>query len=295
MIQNHGSPRSAAALVEINGQMYDLYSRTYIMGIINLTPDSFSGDGVYSKTNYIDEALKQAERMIAEGADFLDVGAESTRPKAARVSEAEEERRLLPVVKELVTASKVPVSIDTYKPGVAEKALNMGASIINDIWGLKAPDDPESRMARVVAEARVPVIIMHNKTEPVYGNIMDEIAASLADSIRIAAESGLPAERVIIDPGIGFGKTYRDNLAVLRRLDELQSLGRPLLLGTSRKSVVGLALDSPVTERLEGTIATCVWGISKGANILRVHDVKEVSRAARMCDAIRGESGAQSR
>lgn len=291
MTQDHPLPGPDKALVKINGQMYDLFSRTYIMGIINLTPDSFSGDGVYSKTNYIDEALKQAERMIADGADFLDVGAESTRPKAVKVSEAEEEERLLPVVKELVTACKVPVSIDTYKPGVAEKALNLGAAIINDIWGLKAPDDPQGLMVRVVAEAKVPVIIMHNKTESVYGNIMDEIVASLAGSIRLAVESGLPAEQVIIDPGIGFGKTYQDNLAVLRRLDELQRLGRPLLLGTSRKSVVGLALDLPVTERMEGTIAACIWGIAKGANILRVHDVKAVSRAARMCDAIRGESG----
>jgi dihydropteroate synthase len=282
---------TSSSQIEINGKMYDLYSRTYIMGIINLTPDSFSGDGVYSKTNYIDEALKQAEQMIEDGADFLDVGAESTRPKAVPVNEAEEEGRLLPVVRELVPACKVPVSIDTYKPGVAEKALNLGAAIINDIWGLKAPDDPEHRMARVAAEAKVPVIIMHNNPEPVYHRIMNEIAASLADSIQIAAESGIPAERIIIDPGIGFGKNYQDNLEVLRRLDELQSLGRPVLLGTSRKSVVGLTLDLPAEERLEGTIATSIWGITKGANILRVHDVKAITRAARMCDAIRSERG----
>lgn len=276
---------------EINGQSYDFHSRTYIMGIINLTPDSFSGDGVYAKTNYIDEALRQAERMMAEGADFLDVGAESTRPNALPVSEAEEEKRLLPLLKELIPACKVPVSVDTYKPGVAEKAIALGAAMINDIWGLKAPDDPERRMARVAAQANVPVIIMHNKTEPVYGNIMNEILESLADSIQIAAKSGLPAERVIVDPGIGFGKTYQDNLTVLRRLDELQSLGRPVLLGTSRKSVVGLTLDLPVAERLEGTIAACLWGISKGADILRVHDVRAVSRAARMYDVLMGKSG----
>lgn len=291
MTQAHTPSRPITALFEINGQMYDFHSRTYIMGIINLTPDSFSGDGIYSKTNFIDEALSQAERMIAAGADFLDVGAESTRPKAAGVSETEEEERLLPVIRQLIPACKVPISIDTYKPGVAEKAINLGAAIINDIWGLKAPDDPQRRMARVAAEAKVPVIIMHNKTEPVYANIMNEIRASLADSIQIATEAGLPVERIIIDPGIGFGKTYQDNLTVLHRLDELQSLGRPVLLGTSRKSVVGLTLDLPVTERLEGTIATCIWGITKGANILRVHDVKAVSRAARMCDAIRGEVG----
>jgi dihydropteroate synthase len=276
------------AHMEINGQMYDLYSRTYIMGILNLTPDSFSGDGVYAKPKFIDEALRQAEQMIADGADFLDVGAESTRPKAERVSEAEEKARLLPVLKELIPVCKVPVSIDTYKSGVAEKALELGAAIINDIWGLKAPDDPEHRMARVAAEAKIPVIIMHNKPEPVYENIMQEIRVSLAQSIHIAMESGLSVDQIIIDPGIGFGKTYQDNLTVLKRLDELQSLGRPMLLGTSRKSVVGLTLNLPVDERLEGTLATCIWGIGKGANILRVHDVKAVSRAARMCDAIRG-------
>jgi dihydropteroate synthase len=291
MTANHQAHTRTASLeprFEINGKIYDFYARTFIMGIINLTPDSFSGDGVYSKTNNIDQALKQAEQMIADGADFLDVGAESTRPKAARVSETEEEKRLLPVLRELIPACKVPVSIDTYKPGVAEKALQLGAAIINDIWGLKAPDDPGHRMARVAAEARAPVIIMHNKPEPVYDQIMNEITTSLADSLRIAAESGLPTERIIIDPGIGFGKSYQDNLTVLRRLDELQRLGRPVLLGVSRKSVVGLTLDLPVTERLEGTIATCIWGITKGVNILRVHDVKAVSRAARMCDAIRG-------
>lgn len=277
--------------VSINGQLYNFHSRTHIMGIINLTPDSFSGDGVYSRTNYIDEALRQAEQMMADGADFLDVGAESTRPKAERVGEAEEEKRLLPVLRELIPACKTPVSVDTYKPGVAEKAIALGAAIINDIWGLKAPDDPGRRMARVAAEAKVPVIVMHNKPEPVYKDIMAEIKASLEESIQIAVESGLPAEQVIIDPGIGFGKTYPDNLTVLRRLDELQCLRRPVLLGTSRKSVVGLTLDLPVSERLEGTIATCVWGIAKGASILRVHDVKAVFRAARMCDAIRGVSG----
>jgi len=284
---DHHQTISAKAPFIINGRPYDFYSRTFIMGIVNLTPDSFSGDGLFSTTNYIDQALKQAERMIADGADFLDVGAESTRPHAPKVSESEEEKRLLPVVKELISAVKVPISIDTYKPRVAAKAIHLGAAMINDIWGLKAPDDPEHRMAQVIAEAKLPVIVMHNQAEPVYRNIMQEIVTSLADSIQIAANFGFPVERMIIDPGIGFGKTYQDNLVVLYHLAELQVLGRPVLLGTSRKSVVGLTLDLPVAERLEGTLATCIWGVTKGAHILRVHDVKAVFRAVRMCDAIR--------
>jgi dihydropteroate synthase len=261
------------------------------MGIINLTPDSFSKDGLYSneRITAIDLALNQAEQMIADGADFLDIGAESTRPGATKVSEAEEEKRLLPVVRELAQSCKVPISVDTYKPGVAQKALNLGAALINDIWGLKAPDDPGHRMARVVGEAGVPVIIMHNKLEPVYQCLMDEIIISLEDSLNIAARFGVKTEQIILDPGIGFGKTYQDNLAALRHLDRLKVLGRPILLGTSRKSVIGLTLNLPVSERVEGTITTCIWGLMKGANILRVHDVQAVSRAVKMYEAIRRE------
>jgi dihydropteroate synthase len=274
--------------VQIKGKSYQLLTKTYVMGIINLTPDSFSKDGLYSKENYIDLALQQAVQMVADGVDFLDIGAESSRPGAPQVEETEEERRLLPVIKELVKAVDVPISVDTYKADIAEKAVELGVSMINDIWGLQAPDDPGYRMAQVAAEAGVPVIIMHNKREnPGYRFLLKEIIESLDDSISIALNQGIKSEQILIDPGIGFAKTCQDNLQILRNLDQLKILGRPILLGVSRKSVIGLTLDLPVEERLEGTIASVIWGISKGANIMRVHDVKAVSRAIRMCDAIR--------
>lgn len=272
--------------LNIQGRIHDLKARTYIMGIINLTPDSFSQDGLYGQKNYIDLALKQAEEMVAAGADFLDLGAESTRPGAEHVSEEEEAKRLLPVLKELSGVTRIPISVDTYKPGLAEAALNMGASIINDIWGLQSPVDPERRMAKVVAAAKCPVIIMHNQKKPEYRFLMKEIIQSLEKSITIALENGVDPGQIIIDPGIGFGKTCQDNLKVLQNLDQLRVLGKPILLGVSRKSVIGLTLELPVEERLEGTIAANLWGISKGANIIRVHDVKAVTRAVRMYDAI---------
>ena len=267
-------------------RIYDLKARTYIMGIINLTPDSFSDDGLYGRPNYIDLALQQAEEMIAAGADFLDLGAESTRPGSEMVPEEEERRRILPVLKELARGVSVPISVDTYKPALAEAALNQGASIINDIWGLQAPDDPERRMAKVVAAAKCPVIIMHNQKGPGYRFLIKEIIEGLDKSIEVAVGHGVGMEQIIIDPGIGFGKTYQDNLQVLQNLDQLRVIGRPLLLGVSRKSVVGKALDLPVEERLEGTIAANMWGVSKGAQILRVHDVQAITRAVRMYEAI---------
>jgi len=281
------SQLSAFAPLTIKGCLYDLRQKTHIMGIINITPDSFSKDGLYHKTNYIDLALEQAEQMVIDGADFLDVGAESTRPGAIAVSEGEEIARLLPLIKELVRNVRLPISVDTYKPIVAEEALNAGASIINDIWGLQAPGDLEHQMAMIIAEAKVPVIIMHNKTNPGYGFLMKEIIDSLSRSIEIACQSGIDLEKIIVDPGIGFAKSYQDNLYILQNLDQLKILGRPILLGASRKSVVGLTLDLPVNERLEGTIATSIWGIAKGANILRVHDILAHSRAVKMCDAIK--------
>lgn len=273
-------------IINIGGRSYDLKARTYIMGIINLTPDSFSNDGLYGKANYIDLALKQGEEMIAAGADFLDLGAESTRPGSEAVPEEEESIRILPVLKELARAVTVPISIDTYKPALAEEALNQGASIINDIWGLRSPDDPEKRMAKVVAAAKCPVIIMHNRKEPGYRFLMKEIIEDLNKSVTIAVENGVGIDQIIIDPGIGFGKTYQDNLRVLQNLDQLRVIGRPILLGVSRKSVIGKTLDLPVEERLEGTIAANLWGVGKGADILRVHDVQAITRAVRIYDAI---------
>ena len=284
-LNNYSGPQSGFNPI-IKGKTYDLNARSYIMGVINLTPDSFSHDGLYSEKNYIDLAIKQAEKMVAAGADFLDLGAESTRPGAEIVPEEEEAKRILPVIKELASAVSVPISIDTYKPALAESALNLGASILNDIWGLQAPDDPERRMAKVAADAKSPVVIMHNQKEPGYRFLMKEIIAALDKSIEIALEHGVGSEQIIIDPGIGFAKTYQENLQVLQNLDQLKVLGRPILLGTSRKSVIGLTLDLPVEERLEGTIATNLWGVAKGANILRVHDVQAITRAVRMYDAI---------
>lgn len=283
---NNYSGASSGFKLDVRGRIYDLNARAYLMGIINVTPDSFSHDGLYGQGNYIDLALKQAEEMVAAGADFLDLGAESTRPGAEKVTEEEEAKRILPVLKELTRAVSVPISVDTYKPALAEAALNEGALIINDIWGLQSPDDPERRMAQIVAAAKVPVIIMHNRKETGYSLLMKEIIESLGKSIEIALEDGVGFDRIIIDPGIGFGKTCQENLQVLKNLDQLQVLGRPILLGTSRKSVIGLTLDLPVEERLEGTIATNLWGAAKGANILRVHDVKAMARAVRMYNAI---------
>lgn len=267
-------------------QSVTLGSRTLVMGIINLTPDSFSQDGLYRGENYIDAAIRQARQMVADGADLLDVGAESTRPNGARVSEEEEGKRLLPALKELLQAVEVPISVDTYKPGVAEQALNIGPVIINDIWGFKSPNDPERRMARVAGDAKAPVILMHNQAQPGYRFLMQEIVESLGESITIGLEHGVVLDQIIVDPGIGFGKAYVDNLKVLQNMDQLKSLGRPILLGVSRKSVVGLTLDLPVEQRLEGTIAATLWGVTRGADMVRVHDVKAVARAVKMVDAI---------
>ena len=270
------------APLTIKGKRFVWGERTYIMGIINLTPDSFSGDGLLRAGKTVESALRQAERFLEEGADILDLGGESTRPRATAVSAEEEKRRLFPVVEALAKHSPLPISVDTYKAPVAQAALEAGADLINDVWGLQF--DPE--MAAVVARFQAPVIVMHNKTAPGYQDLMGEIAGFLRQSINLATAAGLPREKVIIDPGIGFGKTSEDNLQVIARLEELKSLGAPILLGTSRKSVIGLTLGLPVTERLEGTAATVAVGISKGADLIRVHDVKEMARVARMTDAL---------
>ncbi|MDK2881568.1 MAG: dihydropteroate synthase [Clostridia bacterium] len=260
-----------------------LGERTLVMGILNVTPDSFSDGGRFFDPS---AAVEHAHRMVEEGADIIDVGGESTRP-ATWTQEplpAEEEiRRLRPVLERLVKELKVPISVDTYKAETARAALEAGVHIINDIWGFQR--DPG--MAKVAGEYDVPVVLMHNKKDTAYRDMMGEIIAFLRKSIRIAEEGGVSPENIIIDPGIGFGKTTEQNLIVLRRLAELRSLGKPVLLGTSRKSVIGNTLNLPVDQRLEGSIATVVWGIAQGAaDIIRVHDVKESVRAARMTDAI---------
>src|SRR5713101_3007704 len=250
-------------------------ARTYVMGIVNVTPDSFSGDGVTD----LETAVAQARQMEQDGADLIDIGGESTRPEtwAGPGLSPEEE------VARVVAAVAVPVSIDTYKAQVAARALAAGASLVNDVWGLRR--DPE--MAGVVARAAAPVVLMHNKPGGGYHDLIGEIASSLLESVELGRAAGIPEDRIILDPGIGFGKTREENLEIIRRLPELRRLGFPLLVGPSRKSFIGKTLDLPAGERLEGTAAAVALSITGGADIVRVHDVKAMVRVARMADAIR--------
>ncbi len=253
--------------------------RTFIMGVLNVTPDSFSGDGLGSD---IAATLAQARRLVAEGADILDVGGESTRPESSPVSADEELNRVIPVIEKLAKEITVPISIDTYKPDVARRALEAGAGMINDIWGLRR----NTELALVAAEWGVPLVIMANQRETTYDQIVPEVISTLKRGIDLAQDAGVARENIIIDPGIGFGKTLKGNLEIIRRLGELKELGRPILLGTSRKSMIGLVLDLPPEQRLEGTAATIALGIAGGTDIIRVHDVLEMGRVARMSDAI---------
>ncbi len=252
--------------------------RTYVMGIINVSPDSFSGDGLST----IDAAVAQAHRFVTEGADVLDVGGESTRPKSEPISTDEELRRIIPVLEQLKGKVEVPLSVDTYKYEVAKQALDAGAAMLNDIWGLKQ----EPRLAELAAERGVPIVLMSNQREKPVKDIVPEVISDLKRAIDLSLDAGVPWDNIIIDPGVGFGKTLEQNLELVRRLDELKVLGRPILLGTSRKSMIGLILDLPAEERLEGTAATVAIGISKGADIVRVHDVKQMVRVVRMSDAV---------
>jgi len=257
-------------------------SRTYLMGIVNVTPDSFSGDGVTD----LETAVSQARQMEQDGADLIDIGGESTRPETwagPGLSAGEELARVIPVVQRVAATVKVPVSIDTYKADVATRALEAGARLVNDVWALRR--DPQ--MAAVVSRAGVPVVLMHNKPGGGYHDLLEEIAASLRESIELGQAAGIPEDRIILDPGIGFGKTREENLEIIRRLPELRRLGFPLLIGPSRKSFIGKTLDLPAGERLEGTAAAVALSIAGGADIVRVHDVKPMVRVARMADAIR--------
>jgi dihydropteroate synthase len=258
--------------------------RTYVMGILNATPDSFSGDGLLAGgADAVARAVAQARAMAEEGADLLDVGGESTRPGHAPVDEAEELDRVVPVIEAVRAAlPDMPLTVDTTKPGVAEAAIEAGADAINDIWGVAADD----AVARIAAARNVPIVVMHNRAEPAYVDPMREVVDDLRGAIDKARRAGVPDDRILIDPGIGFGKTAEHNLELLRRLGELRSLGRPILLGTSRKSTIGKVLDLPADQRVEGTLATTALGIAQGADIVRVHDVRENVRAARMADAI---------
>lgn len=265
--------------MKIRDKEFDVENKTYVMGILNVTPDSFSDGGKYQQ---LDQALRHVERMIVEGADIVDVGGESTRPGYTVVSEEEEIERITPVIEGIRARFDIPVSLDTYKSGVAQAGIVAGADLINDIWGLKYDAD----MAKVIAGSKLPCCLMHNRKEPDYHNFMEEVLVDLQESVQLAKEAGISGDRIILDPGVGFGKTYEHNLEVINRLDELKRLGCPVLLGTSRKSVIGLTLDLPTDERIEGTLVTTVFGVIKGCAFVRVHDVRENVRAVRMAEAI---------
>lgn len=266
--------------MRIGKKEFDVEHGTYVMGILNVTPDSFSDGGKYHTW---DTALFHAEEMVEQGADVLDIGGESTRPGYTKISDEEEIDRTVGILGRLRQEFDVPLSIDTYKPAVAKEALLAGADMVNDIWGLQY--DPS--MARVVAESGAACCLMHNRREAVYQNLMEEIKEDLKRSLYLAEKAGIGKEKILLDPGIGFGKTYEQNLQVLHSLGQLKELGFPLLLGTSRKSVIGLALNLPVEERVEGTLATTVLGMLMGCAFVRVHDVKENVRAIQMVQAIR--------
>lgn len=267
--------------MRIGNRDFDVSRHTYVMGILNITPDSFSDGGQYNQT---DKALKHAEEMIAEGAGIIDVGGESTRPGYTLLSDEEEIERVVPVIEKIKACFDVPVSLDTYKSKVAAAGIRAGADLINDIWGLKY----DAEMAGIIAASGLPCCLMHNRKQPDYTNFMQDVAADLSQTIHIAAEAGIEDDRIILDPGVGFGKTYENNLEVINCLEELKIFGYPLLLGTSRKSVIGLALDLPAAERLEGTLTTTVFGVMKGCSFVRVHDVKENVRAIHMAEAVMG-------
>lgn len=273
--------------------------KTYVMGIINVTPDSFSGDGLLSQSDTVEAALEQAQRFVEAGADILDIGGESTRPGASQVTLQEEMDRILPVIDALGDAGlNVILSVDTYKAAVAEAALHHGAHWINDVWGLHA--DPE--MGKVAARYRAQLILMHNRSKPsnaelqqrlggryigvTYEDLLQDIKRELLESVAAARTAGVEDRQIILDPGIGFGKTVEQNLLLVNRLDEIKSLGFPVLLGPSRKSFIGYTLNLPPEERVEGTAAVCAIGIARGADIIRVHDVEVMARVAKMADAI---------
>jgi dihydropteroate synthase len=284
--------------LEIGKFTFHWGSRTYVMGILNVTPDSFSGDGLLARENAVDLAIEQARGFIEAGADLLDVGGESTRPGSEAVNADDEMQRVIPVIDGL--HKQFPdalISIDTYKSQVAEEAIKAGAHIVNDVWGLRA--DP--LLAGVVAKYNVPVILMHNRSNPAslevreklgnayigaeYQNLIEDVKRELLESVALAQQAGVAESHILLDPGVGFGKTREHNLALINRL-EIRALGYPTLLGTSRKSFIGFTLDLPPEERVEGTAATVAVGITRGADMIRVHDVKEMARVAKMTDAV---------
>ena len=263
----------------MEAELPQLGRRTYVMGIINLTPDSFSGDGLGAD---VDSAVALALKMEGDGADIIDIGAESSRPGASPVSAAEELERLMPGLEAVCAAVKIPVSVDTYKASVAASAIDAGASIINDVWGFLA----DGEMARVAADAGVPVVLMHNQREARYHDLVPDVIEGLNRSVSVATGAGVDEGNIVVDPGIGFGKTADHNLELLRRLPEIKGMGFPMLLGVSRKSTIGRVLNLPEEDRVEGTAAAVSLSIVGGADIVRVHDVKQMVRVVRMTDAV---------
>lgn len=260
----------------------DFKKKTIVMGILNATPDSFSDGGSFNK---MDEAVKRAIEMVEEGADIIDIGGESTRPGAKFIPAEEEIERVVPVIRAISKEVDVPISIDTYKADVAREALAAGAHIINDVWGAKA----DANMKRVAAETKAPIILMHNREDRNYQSFFRDVINDLYESISLVKDAGVSDEQIILDPGIGFAKDIKLNLEMMRHLHKLVAIGYPVLLGTSRKSMIGTVLDLPVHERMEGTGATVCYGIQQGCQFVRVHDVKEISRMAKMMDAMMGK------
>ncbi|MFJ8104015.1 dihydropteroate synthase [Lysinibacillus sp. NPDC096212] len=267
----------------INGITLDYTAETFMMGILNVTPDSFSDGGKY---NNVEAAVAQAKKMVAEGAKIIDVGGESTRPGYERISDEDEIARIVPVIQALVAEVPAVISVDTYKANVARAAIEAGAHIINDIWGAQA----EPEIAQVAADLNVPIILMHNRDNTNYGaDFWMTAKADLEKSIAIARNAGIPDNHIILDPGIGFAKTTAQNIEMMKHLDDLVAMGYPVLLATSRKSMIGNVLKLPVEERIEGTGATVVYGIEKGCHMIRVHDVKEMARSTHMADVLVGK------
>lgn len=266
--------------MKIGNRVFDLTHHTYIMAILNMTPDSFSDGGSYAT---LDDALYRVEQMLAEGADVIDVGGESTRPGHAVIGDEEEIQRVTPVIEAITKRFDVPVSIDTYKSAVAKAALQSGAHMVNDIWGLQ--HDPA--MAGVIAQAGAACCLMHNQQGTQYDNLLLECLETLRQSAKKAEQAGVPKEHIMLDPGIGFGKTCAQNLALMGQLEQFHLLGYPMLLGTSRKSMIGLTLDLPADQRVEGTLVTTVLAVQAGWNFVRVHDIKENYRTIKMAEAIR--------
>lgn len=268
--------------MKIGNRIFDTANKTYVMGILNVTPDSFSDGGKYTN---VDLALKRAEEMVHDGADIIDIGGESTRPGYVQISNQEEIDRVIPIIEKVKANLDIPVSLDTYKAEVAREGIQAGADLINDIWGLQS--SPE--MAGMIADAGVACVIMHNRNFINYNEFFTDMKDDLAAYIETARKAGISDEKIILDPGVGFAKTYEQNLEVINRLEQLHCFGYPLLLGTSRKSVIGLTLDLPVFERVEGTLVTTVMAAMKGCAFVRVHDIKENVRAIRMTEAILGK------